>query len=123
MGSIERIVNPPKNIILRMWVAAGLILAAVFTFVLWDERFRETCETEEVFFAVLGVEQGGRIRESFSGGRFSVRMAKIGLALGPAHDEAMKKLAEVLYDDEERAGEFNSVPFIWIYASVVFPSA
>ncbi len=116
MGSIERIVNPPKNIILRMWVAAGLILAAVFTFVLWDERFRETCETEEVFFAVLGVEQGGRIRESFSGGRFSVRMAKIGLALGPAHGEAMKKLAEVLYDDEERAAEFNSVPFIWIYA-------
>ena len=58
MGSIERIVNPPKNIVLRMWVAAGLILVAVFTFVLWDERFRETCETEEVFFAVLGVEQG-----------------------------------------------------------------
>lgn len=116
MGSIDRIVNPPKNIILRMWVGAGLIIAAVFFFVLWDERFRESCETEDVFFAVLGAEQGGSIRESFSGSNFSVRMAKMGLALAPARVDAMKKLAEVLYDDEERAGEFASVPFIWIYA-------
>lgn len=116
MGSIDRIVNPPKNIILRMWVGAGLIIAAVFCFVLWDERFRESCKTDEVFFAVLGIEQAGSVRESFSGNNFSVRMAKMGLALVPARAEAMKKLAEVLYDDEERAAEFGSVPFIWIYA-------
>lgn len=116
MGSIDRIVNPPKNIILRMWVGAGLIIAAVFFFVLWDERFRESCETDEVFFAVLGAEQGGKIRESFSGNNFSVRMAKMGLALAPAHGEAMKKVAEVLYDDEERADAVANVPFIWIYA-------
>lgn len=116
MGSIDRIVNPPKNIILRMWVGAGLIIATVFFFVLWDERFRESCKTDEVFFAVLGIEQSGGVRESFSGGNFSVRMAKMGLALAPAHTEATKKLAEVLFDDEERAGEFNGIPFIWIYA-------
>lgn len=116
MGSIDRIVNPPKNIILRMWVGAGIILAAVFLFVLWDDRFRESCKTDDVFFAVLGVEQAGRVRESFSGSNFSVRMAKMGLALSPAHTDAMKKLAEVLFDDEERAGEFESVPFIWVYA-------
>lgn len=116
MSSIDRIVNPPKNIILRMWIGAGLIVAAVFFFVLWDERFRESCETDDVFFAVLGVEQGGRPRESFSGNNFSVRMAKMGLALAPAHEEAMKKLAEVLFDDEERTAEFSSVPFVWIYA-------
>lgn len=116
MGSIDRIVNPPKNIILRMWVGAGLIIAAVFCFVLWDERFRESCQTDDVFFAVLGVEQGGNVCESFSGNNFSVRMAKMGLALVPAHGEAMKKLAEVLFDDEERAAEFANVPFIWIYA-------
>lgn len=117
MNSIDRIVYPPKNIILRMWVVAGLIVAAVFLFVLWDERFRADAETEDVFFGILGIEQGGAIRQSFSGDNFSVRMAKMGLTLAPAHEEAMKKLAEVLFGDEERSGELASVPVIWVYAN------
>lgn len=123
MNSIDRIVNPPKNIILRMWVFAGIIVAAVFCFVLWDERFRAEAETDEVYFGILGIEQSGKIRQSFSGSNFSVRMSKMGLSLAPARTEALKKLAEMFLGDEERFGEFGNTPLIWVYADGRTPEA
>lgn len=123
MNSIDRIVNPPKNIILRMWVFAGIFVAAVFCFVLWDERFRAEAETDEVYFGILGIEQNGKIRQSFSGSNFSVRMSKMGLSLAPARTEALKKLAEMFLGDEERFAEFGNVPLIWIYADGRTPEA
>lgn len=123
MNSIDRIVNPPKNIILRMWVFAGMFVAAVFCFVLWDERFRAEAETDEVYFGILGIEQNGKIRQSFAGSNFSVRMSKMGLSLVPARTEALKKLAGMFLGDEERFDEFGNIPLIWVYADGRTPEA
>lgn len=117
MNKIDRIVYPPKNIILRMWVVAGLIVAAVFLFVLWDERFRADAETDTVFFGILGVEQDGQVKQSFSGNNFSVRMAKMGLSLAPAHRKTMKQAAETLFGDEEEFEALAGVPVVWVYAN------
>ena len=116
MDRIDRILNPPKNVILRLWLAAAIIVAAVWLFVTWNERFRAECGDELVEFAVLGVEEGGRMRESFSGEDFSVRMRRLGLSLTAARGEMRKKLATEFFGNEEAASRFVAVPAVWIYA-------
>ncbi len=113
---IDEIVYPRKNIILRMWITACVVVAAVFLYTCWQDRFRAQCETDDIFFAVLGIEQDGRVVKNFSGESMPARLRKIGLDFRSGHAEALAKVATVLLDDEERGGEFSEVPVIWFFA-------
>ncbi len=114
---IDEIVYPRKNIILRMWLVGAVVVGAVLLYMLWEDRFQAKCSNDDVFFAVLGIEENGKVIESFSGKSLNARMRKIGLDLRMGHAEALAKVAEVLLNDEDRGNDFSEVPLIWVFAS------
>ncbi len=114
---IAEITQSKKNIFVRMWIFAACVVAAVFLFTLWENRFQAKFESEEFSFALLGIEQNGRVLKNFSGKNLAQRLSKIGLNFRLARAETFAKLAEKFLGNDERGNEFGNVPTIWIFAS------
>ncbi|MCR5184244.1 MAG: hypothetical protein K6B46_06070 [Opitutales bacterium] len=102
--------------LLRLSAVATVLVLIVAGTLMWSDRFRCECETEEVVFSVLGIEQDGAVLESFAGANFLKTLQKMGLGFKSGSLEARERFADYYFGDIARANESRNVPFVWIYA-------
>lgn len=121
MYILNRRIYASNDFFIKMWIFSAVVIVIVAAVLLWNDRFRESIETQSVRFSPFGIEVNNREVSNFTGSRgFFNKMNKLGLPASVRKTE-LATLFETTGNAEnaflaESKEVFAQTPVLWLYA-------